>query len=349
MRRVHNQTIGDDEAETSIKESTMTESNTDNTSIEAMTDGGTETIRDSDEVRFSNDDVRHHSADGYLYAYRENDEHVVVSRGRESRDRWTKRVPAERDAVLAGEHLWTIPENWQHRVKIKGPAEVNYRIYHIPESGVDVLVTVPNKTRIVDAWYGVKRVGTLNVTYDDEIAWDKLETTIEYVRDSEEVHNDVVEALETLNQRRRGFERKFASSVNLCAKEALLGNPHEPVTVHQWTAKPWADRFPVDSLAGDFLNLNTETRDAVVHQLSESNFLPSYPTVRVDVAEGEGIPDGYDVRALVEADASRSESIDYLITEHYDLMTQAHWAEIRGMEVSNINKNVNCAKKKLSD
>ena len=332
MRRMHNQTVGGEEAETSAKESTITDSNTDNTSTEAMTDGGTETIRDSDEVRFSNDDVRHHSADGYLYAYRENDEHVVVSRGRESRDRWTKRVPAERDAVLAGEHLWTIPENWQHRVKIKGPAEANYGVYHIPESGVDVLVTVPNKTRIVDAWYGVKRVGTLNVTYDGEIAWDKLDTTIETLRDIEEVSHDVVEALERLYQHRRSFERKFTERVNKQGKEALMGHDHRPVTVDQWTADPWKERFHVDHIVQDFLDLNNLMRDAVVRELYRDNILPHYPTVRVDVEEDEGIPDGYDIHALVEAGASDAEIIDYLVTEYCDLMTQADWAEIRDTE-----------------
>ena len=349
MRRVHNQTVHDEETETNTKESTMTESNTDNTSTKTIADGGTEEILDYDEVRHFNDKVRRYSADGTLYAYREDDEHIVVSRGNQPRTKWTKRVPAERDAVLAGEHLWTIPENWQHRLKIKGAGHARYAVYHIPETGVDVLVTVPNKNYLVDAWYGVKRVGTLNVTYDDEIAWDKLETTIEYVRNSEEVHNDVVEALETLNQRRPGFERKFAASVNMQAREALLGRSHEPTTVRQWTADPWGDIFRADALIQDFLDLDNETRDAVLRELSKGSVLPSYPAVHVDVNGDEGIPDGYNIRALGEAGVSAAEGIDYLMTEHYDLMTQANWAEIRGTEVSNINKNVTCAKKKLSN
>lgn len=332
MRRVHNQTVDDEATETNTEESTMVESNTENTSTKAMTDGGTETIRDSDEVRSCNDEVRYHSADGHLYAYRENDEHVVVSRGREPRDRWTKRVPAERDAVLAGEHLWTIPENWQHRLNIKGAGHARYAVYRIPETGVDVLVTVPSKTQLVDAWYSIKRVGTLNVTYDGGIAWDKLDTTIETLRDIEEVSDDVVEALERLHQRRRSFERKFTERVNKHGKEALMGHDHGPVTVDQWTADPWKERFQVDDIVQDFLDLNNLTRGAVVRELYRDNILPHYPTVRVDVEEDEGIPDGYDIHALVEAGASDAEIIDYLVTEYCDLMTQADWAEIRGTE-----------------
>ena len=333
----------------SLADSDSDDETDDDDGQEPIADGGTEQIRDSNEVRHSDDEVRRYSADGHLYAYREGDEHVVVSRGNEPRTRWTKRVPGERDAVLAGEHLWTVPENWEHRVNIKGAAEARYAIYHIPETGVDVLVTVPNKNHLVDAWYGVKRVGSLTVTYDDEIAWDELETLIETVRDIEEVSDDVVDTLETLHRRRRSFERKFAEGVDMYAEEALFERAHEPVSVQEWTADPWGDIFHVDDLVQDFLDLDNETRDAVLRELSEANVIPHYPTVRVDVEEGEGVSDGYDIRALVEAGASGPETIDYLITEHYDLMTQTDWAEVRGKGSSAISKNVSGAKKELSD
>lgn len=339
----------EEETETTTEDPTITESNTGDTTATAMTDGGTEQIRDSNEVRHSDDEVRRYSADGHLYAYREGDEHVVVSRGNEPRTRWTKRVPAERDAVLTGEHLWTIPENWEHRVNIKGAAEARYAVYHIPETDVDVLVTVPNKNHLVDAWYGVKRVGTLSVKYDDEISWDELEETIEAVRDIDEVGNDVVQALETLHRRRRSFERQFAEGVDMYAEEALFERSHEPVSVQEWTADPWGDIFHVDDLVQDFLDLDNETRDAVLRELSDANVIPNYPTVRVDVEEEGGIPDGYDIRALVEAGSSGAETIDYLITEHYDLMTQTDWAAVRGKGSSAISKNVSGAKKELSD
>lgn len=340
----------DEETESNTEESTMTESNTGDTNAKAMADGGTEQIRDSNEVRHSDDEVRRYSADGHLYAYREGDEHVVVSRGNEPRTRWTKRVPAERNAVLTGEHLWTVPQNWEHRVNIKGAAEARYAVYHIPKTDVDVLVTVPNKNYLVDAWYGVKRVGTLTVTYDDEIAWDELETLIEHARDVEEVSDDAVEALETLNRRRRSFEREFSEDVDMYAEEALFERAHEPVSVKEWTTDPWGKHsFHVDDLVQDFLDLDNKTRDEVLKNPDARNVIPHYPTVRVDVEEGEGIPDGYDIRALVEAGASGAETIDYLITEHYDLMTQTDWADIRSKGSSAISKNVSGAKSELSD
>lgn len=321
---------------------------TDDTNAKTMADGGTEEIRGSNEVRHSNDEVRRYSADGHLYAYRDGNDHIVVSRGNEPRTRWTKRVPAERDAVLAGEHLWTIPDNWQKCVNIKGAGASRYAIYSIPTTGVDVLVSVPNKTCLVDAWYGIKRVGTFNVTYDGEIAWDELEATIEAVRDIEEVSDDAVDALETLHRRRRRFERKYVEEVNRYAMDAVLLGRGTP-TIEQWTTDPWVEVFNIDRLVQKFLDLDNETRDSVVDILHESDTLPYYPTVRVDIKEGEGVPEGYEIQALVEAGASGAETIDYLITEHYELMTQTDWAELRGKESSAISENVSSAKKKLSE
>lgn len=339
----------DEETESDTEEPTMTESNTNDTNAKAMADGGTEQIRDSNEVRHSDDEVRRYSADGHLYAYREGDAHVVVSRGNEPRTRWTKRVPAERAAVVAGEHLWTVPENWEHRVNITGAAESRYAIYHIPETDVDVLVTVPNKN-LVDAWHGVKRVGTLSVTYDnDEIAWDELEALIETVRDTEEVSDDVADALQKLHRDQRLFKRKFAEYVDWLAETALFDRAHEPVTVQEWTTNPWDDIFHAERLVQAFLDLDDEMRDEVLEHLEARSIIPHYPTVRVDVEEREAVPDGYDIRALVEAGASGAETIDYLITEHYDLMTQTDWAEVRGKGSSAISKNVSGAKRALDD
>jgi hypothetical protein len=334
---------------TKIKKLTMAEYNTGNATVKALADGGTDHIRGTDEVRHTDDEVRRYSADGYLYAYREGNEHVIVSRGNEPATRWTKRVPSERNAVIPGEHLWCIPENWNHRVSIRGAAEARYAIYYIPETDVDVLLTVPNKNYLVDAWYGVKRVGELSVTYDDQIAWGQLETLIENARDSTEVSDDATKALETLYRRRHQFDQEFTDAVNMHAEDALFERAHEPVSVREWTTDPWGDVFHVDYQLKEFLDLDNETRDEVLENLRVQNVIPYYPTVRVDVEDGKAIPNGYNIRAIVEAGASGAESVDYLITEYYDLMTQTDWAQVRDKSPSAISKNVSGAKRRLSD
>jgi len=315
------------------------DSNDDEGETEIVADGGETDIRDSREVRNSDNAVRHYSADGHLYAYREDGEHVVVSRGKEPATRWTKRVAAERTAVVAGQQLWTIPDNWDHRLNINGAAESRYAVYNIPETGVDVLVTVPNKNHLVDAWYGVKRVGSLEVSYNDEIAWGELEKIIENAQDIEQVSDDTVEALETLNRRQRSFERKFAEAVDMYAEEALFERRHEPVSVQEWAAEPWGDTFKFDDLVQDLLEVGNETRDEVLKNLEARNVIPHYPTVRVDVDEGTGLPEQYHIRALIQAGASPPEAIDYVMTEINGL-SQTEWADERGKAQPSVSKNV---------
>jgi hypothetical protein len=316
---------------------------------QATTDGGTDDVRDYDTVRHSGDLVKDYSADGRIYAYRDGEEHVAVSRGREPPTRWVKRVPAERTAVVPGEHLWTIPDNWEPRVIIDGAGASRYKIFRIPETGVDVLVTVPHNNHLVDAWYGVKRVGTLEVTYDDEIAWDELADLIEQREESGRVGDDVIGALETLHRRRRSFAQSFAEGVDMCAERVLFENGGEPVRISEWTVDPWTDTFPYDGVLEDVLDLDDETRDAARRELSEASLIPLYPEVRVDVADGEGLPEGFLIRALTEAGASAAETVDYLITEHLDAMSQTEWAEVRDCDQSAVSRNVSGAEQALSE
>lgn len=306
-------------------------------------------IQDNRYARNVNDGIRRYRADGILFAYCDRDQHVIVSQGQEPATKWTKRVPAERSAVISGERLWTIPENWVQKVSVRGAAEARWAIFYIPETEVDVLVTVPQKNYLVDAWYGVKRVGALTVTYADEIDWNGLEESMDGIREIDAVDADVVEALEYLVRWQDNFERKFAEEVNMYAHEAVFERADEPVSVLQWTAEPWGDIFETRPLLQDFLDIDDETLDGVERHLSTECIIPSYPEVKVDVEKRVDIPEGYDIRALVEAGASAAEAVDYLVTQKYDLEPVRKWAEIRGKSSDSIKKNVRAGERTLSD
>ena len=305
-------------------------------------------IPDVQVLREQNKLVRDYRADGYLFAFRDGDEHVIVARGREPPMQWTETALATRHAVLPGEELWTIPSNWEQRVSIDGVGNRRYAIYHIPETNVDVLVTVPAKNHLTDAWFGVKRVGTLSVEYDDEIDWEELENTIEVVQDIDEVTDEVLNALERLHSRRRGFERRFSELVDEYAEKALFERVHEPVSVREWTADPWGDTFEVAPLVEEFLGISGDTADRVNKELRRANIIPSYPAVRVDVEDGKGLPDGFEIQALGEAGASGAETVDFLMTEHFELMGRNEWSDVRGADSSTVSHNVTGAKDQLS-
>jgi hypothetical protein len=229
--------------------------------------------------------VRTHRADGRLRAYREGDEHVIESKGREPRDQWTKRVPAERTVVDAGDRLWTIPDNWVHKLGIDGVAERTYAIYQIPETGADVLVTVPNKVHLVDAWYGVRAVGTMTVSYDDECDWDELRRGIDKLHDSEDAPQMAIQALEELDDRRDEFEAMLADLVDEYAHEALMDRLGGG-TIDGWTTEPWGDhRFQWQPIVRDIVSDEApeDVVDEVIEILQWRSVVPNYPTVRVDV------------------------------------------------------------------
>lgn len=316
---------------------------------ESEADGSTDDIKTLRELggRRSDELVEHYSADGTLYAYREGDEHVVVSNGRDRGDKWTMRVAAERTAVTPGEHLWTIPDNWEQRVRIKGAAEARYAIYHIPETDVDVTVSVPNKNHLVDAWYGVRSVGELDVSYADDCDWDVLEAALDNYGD--EIDDDARDALEDLLRRSNIFERRLASEVDDWAEEALLGHSTGTVSLQGWTVDPWGDH-PFDDdghLLGEFLSISGETLGDVRRELSNiGSVVPSYPEVRVSVDDSGQSPDGFGTRALIEAGCSPSEAIDYHNVEVLGL-SQSEWADVRGRDQSTVSGNVKAAKRQI--
>lgn len=155
-------------------------------------------------TRHDDSNVRYHRADGTLTVTRddESDEHVIKSRGRTSRDTWTRRVPAFRTTVEPGEHLWRIPANWATYYRLRSNDEPNRNIYHIPESGQSLLLSLSDQhAPIADAYHTVEAIGevtwsarvevdqaplrdALNTVYQSERYDDGVRDVLQYVRDT---------------------------------------------------------------------------------------------------------------------------------------------------------------------
>ena len=312
------------------------------TTQNTQTDDG-RTVRD---IRQSGDDVRYVSnPDGSLVAYRDGDEHVVLSRGNEPRTRWTERVPAERTAVVEGEQLWAIPENWEHRAQIDGAGERYYGIYHIPETGVDVLVTRPVNCHLVDKWFGVKQVGELTAEYDDEWDWAAVERAAEY----DAVDDTTAEHLRTLVARQDRVERTMAERINQFADEAALEPQYDdyPISYDGWEWDAWGDTVTEEGelVAADVLGIEGQELNGVLTELEHEKAIPHYPTLRIDVVEAD-LPEDYHLRALAEAGLSGAEAMDYLGVEIHG-HSQTEWADRRGIDQSSVSKNVSQAERKL--
>lgn len=314
-----------------------------------MSEHTTEDVRDAHEIRHSKDEVRHYSADGTLYAYSEDGEHVVVSQGKEPATKWAKRVPATRTAVTTGEHLWTIPENWMQLLSISGAGAAQHAIYNIPETDVDVWVTVPHKNHLVDAWYGVKAVGDLRVEYADSVDWDAIDQSIQVLEDMEDADESVIAALEEVLHMKEPLEGKIAEEVEMAAKEAVLEpDQHSVPRLNGWRTEPWVDNWNFTQAVSHVTGITGDTLDDLMRELAHDSALPTYPEVEPGVKDGVGVPEGFHMRALVQAGCTAAEALDYRMVEQLD-MTQTEWANESGRAQPSVSSNVSKAKRKLKN
>lgn len=249
-----------------------------------IADGG-ETIRKRKEIQHTDAEVRTYAADGTLYAYREGDDHVVVSRGNEPGDWWEKRVPATRTDVAEGDTIWTIPDNWSLNIKITGPAETEYAIYTIPETGDDILVSVPNKCHLVDAWYLVKTVGELRFEFDGTLNRSRVSDRIAEFEARDDISEALIEGLRAVDQQWETFEREYLDEFHMWAGEAVwqVMPEDENYRLDGWSIDPWSDIFGVTGIITNALDVDDDIAAEVSEVLLESGAIEPYPDVRVAV------------------------------------------------------------------
>jgi hypothetical protein len=317
-------------------------------------DGGSEEIKSLEDLGGRRGDrvVRYYGADGTLYAYRDGDEHVVVSRGGEPRHRWTDRVAAERTAVLPGEQLWTVPDNWTYLCKDKRSEHDVHGLYRIAETGRVVRLSLPHNTHLVDAWYHVKAVGTLEAglaeTGVDRAGLEALaEELQEWEADLPDGTLDVVERLAANPDR---LERAYADAMEPAVDELV----QQEIIGDSWTlsggvaSNPWHPTLETDHIA-EMADGNRERGEAYAEldtEFSEQNILSRDPDVEVRVEPLEEWSMEEALTAAAEAGLSGGEAYDYLMTEIAD-RTQTEWAETRGIGQGSVSKNVSQALRKL--
>jgi hypothetical protein len=247
-----------------------------------MTDDDTEEARDLHEIRHTDDEVRHYSADGHLYAYREGDEHVVISRGNEPQTQWTKRVPATVEQPTPDQKLWTLPDNWDQRVVSKRD-NITYGLFYVPESDVWVRASIPTNDQLIDAWYQVTAVGDLTIEPIGELG---SRTEVRQLADDYEKEDDghrVEEYAKAIREIARNWnvvEDDLQAATEWVRDEGLHETQHgQPINVDRDWQIEFQDRvfrpegaikhaveFPEDDISPS----------AIFDILREAGLLPSY-------------------------------------------------------------------------
>jgi len=252
---------------------------------QTQTDDG-RTVR---EIMQSDDCVRSvRNPDGTVVAYRDGDEHVVISRGDEPRTRWTKRVPAERMDVESGDQLWTIPDNWECVARESRDA-IAYGIYEIDGSNNMVKLSIPTNNHLVDKWYGVKRVGS-GLTADAEGTLgtaDDVRALADDLESDDIDHVDDPEALRRIADHWDAVEEDLQMAEHWVAGEGIDQQRPVPQPLH---LDDWATEFQtrvfkpgeVIEREVDLSDLDTDT-SLLLDALRDDDLLPSHYRFRISL------------------------------------------------------------------
>lgn len=301
-----------------------------------------------DDVRHSDELVRQYRTPpgDRLYAYRSDDgeHHVVVSRGDEPRTRWEQRVPAERDRVVPGQKLWTIPDNWDKRVVSKRD-NISYGLFYIPETDVWAKVSIPTNDWLVDAWYGIKSVGELTVEPDGDLG-NRLD-----VRDlADKCEGDGADLIRAIKNNWDAVEEDLRHALEWVREDGIEQMTHDDQPIP--TDRGWHIEFQERiSRPGDAIKRQVDLSDydvplsVILEDLRDAGLLPSHYRFKL-VIDDTDIDMEFWVRGLAEAGASPAEAVDYYMVEVED-RTQTEWAKERGVDQSTVSGNVRQAKQRI--
>jgi len=248
------------------------------------------------EIMQSDDCVRSvQNPDGRLAAYRDGDEHVIVSYGNEPRTRWTERVPAERTSVDVDDRLWTIPDNWE-LIARETQAPVTSGIYDIDGNNKLVKLSIPTNTHLIDKWYGVKNIGTglaadaegsLGTAADVRALANEVENDEGTHSDDSEALRRVAESWETINSNLEAAETWVADEG--IKQQRTAG---QPLHLDDWIIECQVPQFVRPRKAinrevelSDLSTDNSVLLGVLFDLLRDANLVPSWNRFRISLED----------------------------------------------------------------
>lgn len=296
-----------------------------------------------------------------LYAYRVDEDgalvgkdeakyHVVISRGDEPATRWKKIESATVEHPVEGLQRWTIPDNWD-RWGTATQDTIAYGLFHVPESDVFATLSIPTNDWLVDAWYGVKKVGSLSVTPVGELG-SSLDVRNLARQLEEEGRDNDAEAFRALGSNWDVVEKELNAAVEWVRDEGLdnLRSHGRPLQVDErWHIEFSRERIfrPTESIQQAIdTNEYDIPANIMTDHLNDEGLLPDYYRFALSV-DSEAINITHCIRGLVEAGATATEAVDYCMTELAG-DTQQQWANSRGVAQPTVSENVSRAQTALS-
>ncbi|WP_128224984.1 hypothetical protein [Halobacteriaceae bacterium SHR40] len=292
-------------------------------------------------------EVQRDAGNRVVSAFRDDDAHLIVIRERETDDVQLKRVPATRTAVVKHEKLWTIPSNWEERIRIRDePAD--YLVCHIPESGVDVVVQMPGQNQATDSQFRVEKFGTLEIEIADEPKYNRLHKAIVSLEAQDETPEEVVAALRTLAENWRTFTWKYTSHMRKWGHKAVWRyfTRDDVATVDSWVIDPWEGDRDITHLIWESTGIGGEIRGQLVSRLLEAGVVSPCPEMHLKFEERRDSPVGYEMEALIEAGCAPTAAIDYVMVVLRGGSASA-WARSRDVSEERVHEHISAVEETL--
>lgn len=243
-------------------------------------------VRSYQDVRNTDALVRHYSVPGTgsLYAYCDGDKHVVVSRGDEPNTQWVKHVPATRESVEQGDTLWTIPDNFKKIVHCSRD-NIAYGIYEIPEMDTHAMISVPTNDWLVDAWYGVKKIGPIEASPVGELG--SPEAIRELADDERSADTvELADALETVAHNHAKLETDLEHCCEWVASDGIEQERDDQIPVHvdeRWQLSFRTPVFRPQELLETVTDIDYQVLGDAINALNDADLLPSRYNFTIDI------------------------------------------------------------------
>ena len=292
-----------------------------------------------------NNVLRDYRADGYLFAYKDGDYHIVVSRGNESSNTWQIKIPATQEHAVPGQIRWTIPDNWDLIVKSTG--KDNGGIYKLPD-GMFARVSYPKNNYLVDAWYQVKEVGDLATNLVGSIA--SYTELIEFIKNQKEDTHLNEKDIEVLNELKRNWnfvETALNESLKWVA-EHEKNQQYKSNRIHNWKRVRQHYYYDMSNIMSEIdLDADSETQQFIIDLLRNNNLIPNQYETTIEIDESV-IDMEYLMRSCLELGGTPAQALDWVMTGYYDY-TQDEWAKERNRGQGTISENVSTMKKLIKN
>jgi len=297
-------------------------------------------------------DITQSAGDNTVSVVRDGDEYLVIGSDAENAETDSigiDREPAIRHAVVQGEQLWRIPNNWKQYLRVRNDDAPDQILYRIPDPSVCVVVRAPQQDDINDTRYLVEKVGSVETPLVETPDREAHRDLISKIEEQDDASEAVLKQLRNIEDQWVDFDRTYKQYMKKWGDEEVWGlfQTKDERVVESWSFDPWEADQDITEFVPAHHKIDTDVLSRVAARLVNAGVVSPSPAFEVRIKDGEMLPPGYFVQALAESGCSPAEIVDWIMVKTRG-HTPSTWSDVRDEHEPEIKKNVSAADKTLT-